>query len=107
MRGAVNVLEGFGRLRREMQSSVDNTQSTPEVQIVTPLDAFFSKHRYSKSLVPFSDLDASCRKDFDNRVGEYYVEKVGGTVTHLFVAQEVARQYGIVIASCDRHTVQQ
>ena len=28
-------------------------------------------------------------------------------MTHMFLAQEVARQYGIVIASCDRHTVQQ
>ena len=52
-------------------------------------------------------MDASCRKDFYNRAGEYYLESVGGTVTHMFAAEEVGRQYGIVIAACDRHTVQQ
>ncbi len=41
MRGAVNVGAGFGRVRRQVQSGVDNTESTPDVQIVTPLEVFF------------------------------------------------------------------
>ena len=41
MRSAVYVRAGFGRLRREVQYGVDDTESTPDVQIVTPLDVFF------------------------------------------------------------------
>ena len=37
-RGAVNVGEGLGRLRREVYSGVVDTDSTPDVQIITPLE---------------------------------------------------------------------
>ena len=43
MRGAVNGGAGFVRLRREVHSGVVDTDSTTEVQIITPLDDFFSK----------------------------------------------------------------
>jgi hypothetical protein len=41
MRGAVNVGAVFGRLRREVHSSVVHTDLSTEVHIITPLDDFF------------------------------------------------------------------
>jgi hypothetical protein len=38
--GAVNVGAGLGRLRRELHSGVVDTDSTPDVQIITPLEHF-------------------------------------------------------------------
>ncbi len=40
MRGAVNVGAVFGRLRRLVHSGVVDTDSTPDVQIITPLVDF-------------------------------------------------------------------
>ena len=67
MRGAVHGGAIFNRLRREVHSGVVDTDSTPDVQIIQPLDVFFSKHRNCKSHIPFSSLDVSCRKDFYGR----------------------------------------
>jgi hypothetical protein len=39
-RGAVNVWAGLGRLRQEVHSGVVDTDSTPDVQIITPLKKF-------------------------------------------------------------------
>ncbi len=39
--GVVNVGVGLGRLRREVHSGVVDTDSTPDVQIITPLEFFF------------------------------------------------------------------
>jgi hypothetical protein len=41
MRGTVNVEAGFGRLDREVHSGVVDIDSTPDVQIITPLVDFF------------------------------------------------------------------
>ena len=38
--GAVNDGAGLGRLRREVHSGVVDTDSTPDVKIITPLDYF-------------------------------------------------------------------
>jgi hypothetical protein len=43
MRGAVNGGAGFVRLRRQVYSGVFDTDSTTEVQIITPPDDFFIK----------------------------------------------------------------
>ena len=40
MRCAVNVWAVFTRLRREVHSGVVDTDSTPDVHIITPLDIF-------------------------------------------------------------------
>ncbi len=40
MRGAVSVGAVSGRLRREVHSGVVNTDSSTDVQIITPLDDF-------------------------------------------------------------------
>ncbi len=40
IRGAVNIGAAFGRLRGEVHSGVVDTDSTTEVQTITPLDAF-------------------------------------------------------------------
>ncbi len=39
--GAVNVGASLSRLRREVHSGVVDTDSTPDVQIITPLEYFF------------------------------------------------------------------
>jgi hypothetical protein len=57
MRGAINVGGVFGRLRREVHLYVIDPDSTPDVPIITPLEEYFSRHRFMKALVPFSDLD--------------------------------------------------
>jgi len=49
-RGADKVGAAFGRLRRHVHSGVVDTDSTPDVHIITPLDDFFSKHRSCKYL---------------------------------------------------------
>jgi hypothetical protein len=38
VRGAVNVGSVYSRLRREVHSGVVDTDLTPDVQIITPLD---------------------------------------------------------------------
>ncbi len=58
-RGVVNVGTGLGRLRREVHSGVVDTDSTPDVHIITPLEQFLSKLRVVKALVPFSTLNPS------------------------------------------------
>ncbi len=40
MRGAVNGGADFSRLRREVHSGVVDTDSTPDVHIIKPLDDF-------------------------------------------------------------------
>ncbi len=97
MRGAVKVGAVFGRLRRHVHVGVVDTDSTPDVQIITPLVDFFSKRRSCKSHIPFSSLDVNCRKD--------YVENGGGVVICIFAAEEVARQFGLAIAACDRQAM--
>ena len=66
--GAVNVEAVVGRVRREVYPPVDNTDFLTDVQLIKPLDDFFSRRRACKALVPFSDLPASCRKYFYDRV---------------------------------------
>ncbi len=40
MRVAVNAMAVLGRMRREVHSAVVDTDSTTEMQIITPLDIF-------------------------------------------------------------------
>ena len=105
--GVVNVGAVFGRLRREVHSDVVDTDSTTEVHTITLLEHFVSKHRNVKAHIPFSTLNASCRKDFYGRAAEYYMEHGGGIVTYIFSAEQVAREYALVIAACDRQAVHQ
>ena len=81
MRGDVNVGPDFNRMRREVNFGVVDTDSTTEVQIITPLKDFVSKHRNVKAHIPFSTLNPSCRKDFYGRAGEYYIDHGGSRVT--------------------------
>ncbi len=74
-RGVVNVGAGLGRLRREVHSGVVDTDSTPDVHIVTTLEQFLSKHRAVKALDPFSTLNPSCRKYFYDRAADCYIER--------------------------------
>ena len=73
MGDAVNVEAALGRHPREVHSGVDNTELLPDVQDVTPLADFLSRHRYCKALIPFCDMSVSYRKDFYNRVACYYI----------------------------------
>ena len=107
MGDAVNFEAALGRQSQEVHSGVDNTDLLPDVQDVTPLDDFLSRHRYCKALIPFSDMPVSCRKDFYNRAACYYIENGGGTVTFIFAAEEIARWFRIAIATCDRAKVHQ
>jgi hypothetical protein len=107
MRGAVNGGAGFGRLRRHVYSDVDNAESSPDVRIVSPLDDFLSRHRTCKAIIPFSALHVSRRKDFYGKAANYYIEFGGGIVTYTFAAEEIARQFRLAIAACDRATVHQ
>ena len=105
MGGAVNVEEGFDRMRLEVHSGVDNTESSPDVHIDTPLDFFLSRHRFVKAQVPFSILNASCRKNFYDKAADYYIENGGETLDYFSATESVARQLGLAIANCDRRTV--
>ncbi len=90
MRGAVNGGAVFCRLRREAQSGVVDTDSTPDVQIIKSLDDFFSKHRNCKSYNPFSTLDVICRKKLYGRAAKYNLENVGdAVVTYIVCADQV------------------
>ena len=85
-----------------MHSGVVDTDSTPDVQIVKPLDDFFSKHRNCKSHIPFSSLDVSYRKDFYGRAVHYYIENEGGVTTYIFYAEQVepcVRQFGSAVVT--------
>ncbi len=75
------------------------------MQIVSPLDDFLCRHRSCKSLIPFSHLHVSCRKNFYGKAANYYMEFRGGIVTYIFAAEEVARQFRITIATCERSAV--
>ena len=77
-RGAVNVGAGLGRLRREVHSRVVDTDSTPDVQIITPLEEFKRKHRVIKGLILFSTLNPSHRNQLYGRVAKYHLENGGG-----------------------------
>ena len=68
LRGAVNVKAGVGPLRREVNSSVVETESTPDVQIITPLEYFLCKHLYCNSRIPFYALDVIYREDVCGKV---------------------------------------
>ena len=83
MRGAVNGGAVFSRLRREVHSGVVDTDSTPDVHIVTPLEHFLSKHRAVKALVPFSTLNPSCRKDFYDKATDCYIKRGGANLSHI------------------------
>jgi hypothetical protein len=50
--GAVNVGAGLGRLRREVQSGVIDTDSTSNVHIITPLEHFKVNIEQSRLLFP-------------------------------------------------------
>ena len=102
MGDAVNIEAALGRQPREVHSGVDNTRLMPDVQDVTPLADFLSRHRYCKALIPFSDVPVSCRKDFYNRNACSYIENGGGIVTFIFAAEEIARRFRMAITNCDR-----
>jgi hypothetical protein len=103
--GAVNVGAGLGRLRREVHSGVVDTDSTPDVQIITPLEHFKSKHRSFKALILFSTLNPSYRKNFYSMASKYHLENGGGVVTYVFSIEQVARLFGLSYAACDRRAV--
>ena len=86
MSGAVNVGAAFERVRRQVHSGVVNTDSTPDILIITPLDDFFCKHRGCKSRIPFSSLPTSCREDFYDKVAEYFIDKGSETRSYFSAA---------------------
>ena len=104
-RGAVNVGAGLGRLRREVHSGVVDTDSTPDVHIITPLEELFSKHRAVKGLIPFSTLNPRCRKYFYGKAAKYHLENGGGIVAYIFYIEQIARQLDLSYAGCDRLAV--
>ncbi len=50
--GAVNDGAGLGRHRREVHSGVVDTESTPDVQIITPLEHFLENIAQSRLSFP-------------------------------------------------------
>ncbi len=52
MRGAVNVGPAFGRLRREVHFGDVDTDSTTEVQTITPLDDFLANNALASLTFP-------------------------------------------------------
>ncbi len=82
MRGAINVVAGFCRFRREVHSGAVDTYSTPDVQTIKPLKEYLSKHRVVKALVPFSSLNPSCRKGVYDKATIYCIEKGGETLAY-------------------------
>ena len=107
MTGAVNVEEGFSRLRREVHSGVNNTELSPDAKMISPLEVFKSRHRSIKALNLFSPLNASCRKMFYDKVADYYIEKGDNTLEYLSAAESVARPLGLAIANCNHRAVHQ
>ena len=107
MSGAVNVEAVVGRVRREVHPLVDNTDFSTDVHLIKPLDDFFSRRRACKAPIPFSDLPPSRRKAFNDRAAYYFIDNQGASITHVFAAENVARQFGLVIANYDRRTVHQ
>ena len=105
MSGAVNVEAVVGRVRREVYPPVDNTDFSTDVQLIKPLDDFFSRRRACKALVLFSDLPPRCCKDFYDRAVYYFIVNKGANITHFVAAENVARQFGMSIANCDRRTL--
>jgi hypothetical protein len=61
-----------------------------DVQILTPLEEYLSKHRDVKSLVPFSTLNPSCRNDFYDQAPIYYIEK-GAKRSRIFLHSNLPR----------------
>ena len=105
MSGAVNVEADVCCVRREVHPPVDKTDFSTDVQLTKPLNDFFSRRCTSKALISFSDLPSSRRKDLYNRVADYFIDIQVVDITHFVDAENVARQFGLVIANCDRRTV--
>ncbi len=81
---------------------VVDTDSTPDVHIITPPDILLSKQRSFKSSIPLSSLDESYRKDFYGRTTHYYIKNEGGVTTYIFNAEQVepyVRQFGSVVVT--------
>ena len=104
-RGAVNVGACLGRLRWEVHSRVVDTDSTPDVQIIMPLEEFLGKHRVIKALILFSTLISIYRKKFYGRAAKYHLENGGCVVTYIVSIEQVAQQFGLTIAACDCQAV--
>ncbi len=64
MSGVVNVWVAFGRMRRQVRSGVVDTDASPDIHNITPLDVCFRKYRAGKSLIPFSSLPIDCLEIF-------------------------------------------
>ena len=90
-----------------MHPPVDNTDFSTDVHLIKHLDVFFSRRRACKDLIPFSVLPSSCRKDFYDRVADYIIDVQVADITHFVASENVARQFGLVIANCDRRTLHQ
>jgi len=105
MSGSVNIEAGVCRVRREVHPAFDNTDFSTDVQLIKPLDDIFSRRRACKALIPFSDLPSSRRKDFYDKVADYFIDIQVADITHFVASENVARQFGLVIANCDRRTV--
>ncbi len=74
-----------------MHSRVVDTDSTPDVQIITPLEDFLSKDRVIKALIVFSIVNPSYLKIFYGRVAKYHLENGGSVVTYIFPIEQVTR----------------
>ena len=65
---------------REVQSGVDLTDLLPDAQLV---------------------------KHFHDMVANYYLEKIDDTLTYMYATEQIARQFGLAIATCGRPRVHQ
>ena len=83
MSGADLVESALGAERREVPRVVENRHSTPDVQIITPLDLFYSKRRTCKALIPFGDIHISCRKDLYDRAADIFMNGCRAAVTYV------------------------
>jgi len=102
MSGAGNNFDNLGSGPGSADLQSEKYPSSPDVQIVTPLDVYFSSRRSSRACYDFAGLSVQCRKYLYDRAVAFVLNDRGGTLTYMNVADQVAQIFNIAIAKTDR-----
>ena len=83
------------RPRRRAQFSIEDTLSSTNVMLLSPLDDYVVHNRASRRKTSFGSLRLQCRKDLADRAAAIVVENP--SLSYLAAASIVADEYNVDI----------
>ncbi len=102
MSGDDTVSSVSRRSRRTGMLRVENDTQSADVEIISPLDQLAQRLRASRNAHPFASIGLKCRSELYGKAADVWLQSNTVGFTYLMAAHQVAHQYNITIAACDR-----